>query len=718
MKTRHGPTRSRARCVAALVVASGLGVRAQDWRVVDVPAPTGNVGAFDPARRRIVAVGRAGDTQEWDGHRWLHRPVALLPRSAHQGTFDSARGVAVVLSGTPQPNPQIRTWEFDGSVWTLRAAVALDPLGAGIAFDSVRGRTVLFGGGFVQPGNATWEWDGITWRRAVALASPSPRSAPAMTFDAARARVVLFGGHVTSGFSVVRYDDTWEWDGSTWQARTPANRPGPLSGHRLAFDVGRGVAVMFGANQVQGAETWEYDGVTWVQRVGAMPPARAFPGLAHDSARGRTVLWGGTSGPALDDVWEWDGASWLPRAQVRLPSYRVAPATAYSASRDRLVLFGGYDGGTSSAETWEWDGSTWARMAPSTSPPGRYQHSMWADGVDVFAFGGGLPGAPNGNDTWRYDGATWTPMASVVRPPVRHAAAVAFDPTSGGALLFGGTQPGALLTHFGDTWRWSAGGSGWSLVAPSNAPSPRSNAALVGDPLRRCVVLWGGQGSNGPTNDTWEWDGATWTPTSPVHRPPAGTMRSMAFEPSLGAVVLVTTTSAQDWTLQTWAWTGVDWLPLVTPSSITPAGQFTLTAAPGRIRMFDSERLYELTATPPQVASFGARCPPSGPRLFVDTWPRPGALDFGLTSTGHGANAPVFVVLGTQTASAPVGACTLLVQLGGPVVALTSDAAGECRLPVPLASTSTVGFRVFAQAWSLGALSPVATNGVDVTIGR
>jgi hypothetical protein len=308
-------------------------------------------------------------------------------------------------------------------------------------------------------------------------------------------------------------------------------------------------------------------------------------------------------------------------------------------------------------------------------------------------------------------------LPAAVAPPARHSAAVAYDPTTGGALLFGGSQPGVVLTHFGDTWRWSP--AGWTAVATTSAPSPRSNAALAGDPLRQRVVLWGGQGSSGHVDDTWEWDGATWLPQNPVHRPPPGPMRSMAFEPSLGAVVLVTTATALDPTLQTWVWTGTAWLRLTTPSAITAAANFSVTAAPGRIRVFDSERLYELTAQPPRVASYGTSCPATGPRLFVDSWPRAGAFDFGVASTGHPANAPVLLVVGTQAANAPVGTCTLLVQLGGPIVALSSDASGQCRVPVPLAPTpALVGFRAFAQAWSLGAMSPSATNGVDVTIGR
>jgi hypothetical protein len=63
-----------------------------------------------------------------------------------------------------------------------------------------------------------------------------------MTYDTGRARCVLFGGP-DPAFSPL--DDTWDWDGNTWSAGQPG------------------------------------------------PPARSFASMAHDAARGRTVLFGG-----------------------------------------------------------------------------------------------------------------------------------------------------------------------------------------------------------------------------------------------------------------------------------------------------------------------------------------------------------------------------------------------------------------------------------------
>ncbi|WP_148281886.1 kelch repeat-containing protein [Paraburkholderia phenoliruptrix] len=70
--------------------------------------------------------------------------------------------------------------------------------GFGIASDTTRNRVVLFGG-FTYQGEQqqffgdTWEWDGTDWTQQEET-GPSSRSIPCMTFDSVRGRTVLFGG--------------------------------------------------------------------------------------------------------------------------------------------------------------------------------------------------------------------------------------------------------------------------------------------------------------------------------------------------------------------------------------------------------------------------------------------------------------------------------------------------------------------------------------------
>jgi hypothetical protein len=88
------------------------------------------------------------------------------------------------------------------------------------------------------------------------------------------------------------------------------------------------------------------------------PPPRSSASIAYDSSRQRVVLFGGYDGASannyLGDTWEWDGNSWTQRMPTTSPPPRSEHALAYDAVRQRLVLFGGLGGsGIYFADTWE-----------------------------------------------------------------------------------------------------------------------------------------------------------------------------------------------------------------------------------------------------------------------------------------------------------------------------------------------------------------------------
>jgi hypothetical protein len=84
-----------------------------------------------------------------------------------------------------------------------------------------------------------------------------------MVYDAQRQKVVVFGGRRTSGFTL---NDTWEWDGTAWTNMMPTSSPSSRQWPAMAFDPGRGVAVMHGGMSGTSSfyDTWEWDG-TWHQ---------------------------------------------------------------------------------------------------------------------------------------------------------------------------------------------------------------------------------------------------------------------------------------------------------------------------------------------------------------------------------------------------------------------------------------------------------------------
>ncbi|MFH2007580.1 MAG: kelch repeat-containing protein [bacterium] len=288
-----------------------------------------------------------------------------------------------------------------------------------MAFDAVRGRTVLFGGyhqGAYRPG--TWEYDGATWTNAAPAASPSARVGMQLAFHEAEGAVVAFGGYTDSN---IYYGDTWEYNGTNWIQGSPAMPPHARNSYAMTYDAARGRTVIFGGYWYDGsdhlvADSWEYDGVEWAETTpGTSPTARHGHALGFDSVRNRSVLFGGLSSPGaqvgnqLSDTWEYDGTQWASMTPTSSPAERWGHKMAFDSARGRVVLFGGayYDGTTHyRADTWEYDGTTWVETSPTVSPPARIWPDLaYDDQRDRIVLFGGSGDESSGQglaDTWEY----------------------------------------------------------------------------------------------------------------------------------------------------------------------------------------------------------------------------------------------------------------------------------------------------------------------------
>jgi hypothetical protein len=274
------------------------------------------------------------------------------PRSGHAMAYDSARGRVVLFGGFSSGVRQGDTWEWDGGAWAQRATTGPTPrvLGPAMAYDSARQRVVLFGGFDGQYRDDTWEWDGSTWTQR-AVTGPSARNAHALAYDTGRGRVVLFGGGGGAA-------DTWEWDGNAWTQRLIAGPTG-RGGHGMVYDGVRAATVVFGGRfgSDYRSDTWTWDGTAWAQVATTGPSARYQHAMAYDGARGETILFGGyfydVTAHYYADTWRWNGSAWT-QATASGPSARQAHAMAYDAGRNRIVLFGGYNGTQYLRDTWEW----------------------------------------------------------------------------------------------------------------------------------------------------------------------------------------------------------------------------------------------------------------------------------------------------------------------------------------------------------------------------
>jgi hypothetical protein len=216
----------------------------------------------------------------------------------------------------------------------------------------------------------------------------------------------------------------------------------------------------------------------------------------------------------------------------------------------------------------------WTQRFPTHVPPKRMYPAMAqfgscsqsSCGGNVVMFGGlNLGSAGNFNqfnalsDTWVWNGTDWTQVSTIATPPARYGASMAYDFTTGSAVLFGGqTANGQFLS---DTWLFKselfcskgfgcASSFSWTQVTfPAGAATPPGRAEAVmatkpGSPPS-LVGLTGGVNRSGLNlvflNDTWIFNTGTktWTQQT-VAGPPARSDAAMAscFGSGLGTAEL------------------------------------------------------------------------------------------------------------------------------------------------------------------------------------
>ena len=237
-------------------------------------------------------------------------------------------------------------------LWTQRQDIGPSPSAhSGIAYDTVRRLTYLFGGAAAPQGNwsvyrDTWAWDGRYWTQ-VARFGPSARLGHTMTFDAARANTVVFGGEPAAGDA---FRDSWVFDAVEW-TQVEDIGPSPRTRHAAAYDSARQRVVLFGGRQIMGGtttlvnDTWEWDGQSWTQVEADGPSPRSDHVMAFDSIRNRTILFGGAASPTTaTDRRSFSSVvnrtipaatSWVTpgRQPVFLMPFRVVPAPRISPFR-------------------------------------------------------------------------------------------------------------------------------------------------------------------------------------------------------------------------------------------------------------------------------------------------------------------------------------------------------------------------------------------------
>ncbi|MEM7203273.1 MAG: kelch repeat-containing protein [Planctomycetota bacterium] len=605
---------------------------------------------------------------------------------------------------------------------------------------------VMFGGR--QPGaptaalGDTWIRVG-SWRQIEAATRPSARWGHTMGEEGSGG-VVLFGGRDATGVM----GDTWRWDGAGWLALTPATAPPAREGHGVAFDAGRGRAVLFGGRDAAGgllADTWEWDGNGWVQLApaGVAPSARAGHALAYDAVAGRVVLFGGEgAGGALGDTWTFDGAQWRATTPAVSPPPTYGHAMATDPASGAVMLHGGTDGALRFGDLWSWDGARWSRRSKA-GPEARSGSAVAYDTQrrELLAFGGAMEtysGYGSVRDLWRWDGDGWAERLPVGGPPLLAGGFGAYDSARDRFVVVGsmhtaewdGTRwtersspelPGSLQVvdrrgrgrvmgaHLnGAVFEWD--GTVWTPVTAPGGPPQALGVAY--DSMRDRLVVFAGP-------DMYEWDGASWLRIPAVGAVPEFGRLVMVYDPVRQHVVASGGVSYGG--QETWEWDGVVWSQSSRPGPGSNSG-FAMTYDPDRqwILQFsgvnssfsftEDDRLHAYASVAPaQYASFGAGCLSlrGVPVLDAPLLPCVGA-PFRINLFSVPPGAPSFLLFGRSDQfwvggmlPLDLGAiggtgCQLLVSpdVAVPMVSLT----GQSFVNVRLTNPSLLGAQWFNQA--------------------
>ena len=495
-------------------------------------------------------------------------------RTEQAATFDRSRGRMVVYGGEDENQGLSDLWEFDGANWNLRPAVDPEGDGspprlaqAAMTYDSNRQVPLMFGGASSNPwggrSDDLWAWNGTSWELQVPEdeegdGNPSAREMACLVYDSLRDRTVLFGGWL--GSDGWQMGDTWEWDGTSWHLIEPVDNlgdgnPQARNGSACVFDGEK--VVLFGGRtdpKTYPADTWTWDGTEWEllevtdPENDGNPLGRELGGAVWFEFLGKVLLAGGYQRKSgwndeyIGDTWFFDGSSW--------EEWTPPDGTAYgngieSMSRHRMSYdpateviwtFGGQVQPLSPWDQYEapvsFDGRTWVRhVLPAADSPSPLDASSGhvaynaAQAYDtdrnrmiLFGYSGGSALYAY-NRTWEWDGVEWEEILSAGDvPSVRSWSDLAYDSTRKLTVLFGGRVWNGEI--FGDTWEYD--GADWQLVQPEDPegdgnPSPRFSHRMIFDPGSERVILMHGKGANAQVGQTldnngnfWAWDGASW----------------------------------------------------------------------------------------------------------------------------------------------------------------------------------------------------------------
>lgn len=551
---------------------TAYGTNNETWKYVNLkwhqefltvaPSPRSYSGiAYDPVYHYVVLFGgRApngsalNDTWVWHNFEWfrLNETVSPTARYGAGMSWDNADSEVLLFGGIGAGGQALSdTWKFIGGNWTNVTATSgeVPPARAYAVFanDSRDNVVVMFGGeNATAVLSDTWTYAHGTWSTIGVLgAHPSTRWGAQAVFDTNNNYFLLFGGcgQAVSPLALACNhldNDTWRFVAGKWVAFTPANSVIPFArvGANMIYDgkYDDKYVVMFGGlvNRSTGLltiERWAFGGTYQLWGPTYYPSPRMGAAGVFEF-RDLTILMFGGYGPLpgggvgfLGDTWEQDTYRWTQAEPTRSPSARAWSAIGWDGTDDYSVLFGGENQSGYLGDTWWWDGGyvtgAWHPLTPKVSPSARANDSLAWDPTDGYTvlFGGQNASGALG-DTWEFVKGVWTQLTPAVSPAPRAGANLVWDYGDGYMILFGGWNP-VTQVAYNDTWKFLGGQ--WTLLTSASGFAPRHGAAAmsvcavsttsVTCPAADYVVgLFGGATSSGAfLGDTWTFSAGAWT---------------------------------------------------------------------------------------------------------------------------------------------------------------------------------------------------------------
>lgn len=328
-----------------------------------------------------------------------------------------------------------------------------------LTYDPVSNQLMVFGGGTQFQPNELWRLTNANgtvspsvWSQVSALGpAPPGRGGASAVYDSVSDRMILFGGGCTDQLT----NDVWILSNAAGRNGNPAwiptsptgARPAPRWAHSAVYDPGSNRMIVHGGNSCSSPElsdVWvlsnanatESTAPAWTQLspVGPAPGPRCCAALAYDGVNNRMMMFGGGNGGITDNVatlfpgeiWVLQNANGLggsPQWTQLLPEGSVPPrssagAVAYDQQTNRLLIIGSDAYAGPTIDTWVLD------------------HANGIGGPPAWKASGPFPTLPAARYNYPNSGA-------------------AYDPETDRLILFGGLAtaivPDNLITVT-DTW--------------------------------------------------------------------------------------------------------------------------------------------------------------------------------------------------------------------------------------------------------------------------